>query len=366
MEVDAAALVRGLSGKAPRERLELIEWLLRQGFDLAQIRGALVPVLLPANRVIGDDGTHASVSEICAATGFDEELLRRLHRAVGIPVSDALDAGAPLRADAESVLRTRTFIDLGFDADEVVTIVRVLVEGFGHAAEAMRSAALKAVLQPGATEVELAKSFEALAHRLVPALGPMVMDLLYLQLRRSWETEAVSLAERATGSLPRAHDMAVAFADIVGFTELGEAVTPEHLEGLSSQLTELTRGALVPPVRLVKTIGDAVMVVSSDAHTLVEVVLEIVDQAAQQDMPRLRVGVACGSMVSRAGDWFGSPVNLASRITEVAPPGSVVVADSVRQKLSQDAFDWSPLGEHTLKGVGGVVRLTVVRRRGNS
>src|ERR1700754_807411 len=148
------ALVGELSGQARHERADLVEWLLARGFDVEQIRAALVPVLLAANRMIGDDGTHVSADQICDATGFDEELLRRLHRAVGVPASGA--DTPPSRADAESVLRARAFIDLGFDTDEVVGIVRELVDGLGRAAEAMRKAALKAVLRPGATELQLA------------------------------------------------------------------------------------------------------------------------------------------------------------------------------------------------------------------
>ena len=360
------ALVEELTGQARIERADLVEWLLARGFDVEQIRGALVPVLLAANRMIGDDGTHISADQICAATGFDEELLHRLHRAVGLPASGTADT-PPSRADAESVLRARAFIDLGFDADEVVGIIRVLVEGLGRAAEAMRKAALKAVLRPGATEVQLAQSFEHLASSLTPVLGPMIADLLYLQLRRSFETEAVTLAERATGSLPGAREMTVAFADLVGFTELGGVVAPEHLERTANRLAELARDAVVPPVRFVKTIGDAVMFVSSDAAAMLHVVLDLMSLAAGQDLPQLRAGIASGWAVSHAGDWYGSPVNLASRITGVARPGMVVATDSVRHTLAaRDELEWSSLGGHAFKGVSGPVPVASVRRRGQS
>jgi adenylate cyclase len=359
------ALIGELTGQARHERAELVAWLLAQGFGVEQIRSALVPVLLAANRVIGDDGTHLSIDQLCAATGFDDELLRRLHRAVGLPGSGDADP-PPSRADAESVLRAQAFIDLGFDADEVVAIVRVLVEGLGRAAETMRKAALKAVLRPGATELQLAQSFEHLASSLTPVLGPMITDLLYLQLRRSFETEAVTLAERATGSLPGAREMTVAFADLVGFTELGELVAPEQLERTANRLAELARDAVLAPVRFVKTIGDAVMLVSSDADALLQVVLDVMSLAAEQDLPRLRAGIASGWVVSHAGDWYGSPVNLASRVTDVALPGTVVATDSVRHALAtHDELEWSPLGAHELKGVSGSVPLASVRRRGS-
>jgi adenylate cyclase len=325
-------LLGDLTGQARRERAELIQWLRAHDFDVQQIRGALIPMLLPAHRVVGDDGTYVSAQQVCEATGINLDLLRRLHRAVDLPGVDDPGAAVQSRADAESVVRSKALIDYGFDADEVVAIVGVLVQGLGHAAEMIRKAALKVVLRPGASEIELATAFEDLASRAAPLLAPMIEDLLYLQLRRSFETEAVNFAERTAGSLPGARQVTVAFADLVGFTELGEMVAPEELEHIASRLAELARDVVVAPVRFVKTIGDAVMFVSSDALSLLNVVLDLVSAAAAHDLPRLRVGIASGWAVSHAGDWYGSPVNLASRITSAGRPDVVVVAEPCAKK----------------------------------
>jgi len=117
-------------------------------------------------------------------------------------------------------------------------------------------------------------------------------------------------------------------------------------------------------VRFVKTIGDAVMFVSSDPRQLLDVVLDLVAAAAECKLPRLRVGIASGWAVSHAGDWYGSPVNIASRITHAARPGDVVVAESVRNEVdAADDFEWSSLSERTLRGVSQPVNLLAVRRR---
>jgi adenylate cyclase len=84
-DTDDDELLRGLTGQARRERAELIEWLLEHEFDVQQIWEAHVPMLLPAHRVVGDDGTYVSAQQICEATGINPELLRRLHQAVGLP-----------------------------------------------------------------------------------------------------------------------------------------------------------------------------------------------------------------------------------------------------------------------------------------
>ena len=160
----------------------------------------------------------------------------------------------------------------------------------------------------------------------------MIQDMLFMQLRHMMETEAVNAAERAAGKpLPGARLVTVAFADLVGFTRLGEVVSAEELGHLAGQLGGLARDLTAPPVRFIKTIGDAVMFVCPEPAPLLDTVLKLVEVVdTDNDFPRLRGGVACGMAVSRAGDWFGSPVNVASRVTGVARPGAVLVADSVR------------------------------------
>jgi adenylate cyclase len=364
VDTDDDELLRGLTGQARRERAELIQWLLDHDFDVQQIRDALVPMLLPAHRVVGDDGTYVSAQQICGATGIDPELLRQLHQAIGLPRVDDPTAAVQSRADAESVVRSKALLDFGFDVEEVVAILRVLVEGLEHAAETMRKAALRVVLRPGASELELAIAMKELATDVVPLLGPMIEDLLHLELRRSFETEAVNFAERSTGSLPGAREVTVAFADLVGFTELGEMVMPEELERIANRLAELARDVAVSPVRFIKAVGDAVMFVSSEPEPLLNVVLDLSAAAAEHALPRLRVGIASGWAVSHAGDWFGSPVNIASRITHAARPGDVVVVESVRRDIgAAKDFEWSSLGERTLRGVSLPVSLFAVRRR---
>ena len=100
-------------------------------------------------------------------------------------------------------------------------------------------------------------------------LGPMIQEMLRLQLRHLLETEAVNAAERAEGQrLPGARLVTIAFADLVGFTRLGEAVPPEELEHLAHRLADLAHEVAVPPVRFIKTIGDEVMFVSPDPVAL--------------------------------------------------------------------------------------------------
>ena len=369
VDIEASGLLDGLEGGARAERAELIDWLLDRDISVEQIRGAFAPMLLATRRVMGDDGTYVSAREISEKTGIDLDLLQRVQRAIGLPRVDDADAAVHMRADAEAAAHAQRFIDLGIDPEQMVLVVRVLAEGLSRAAEVMRYAALAAILRPGTTELEIAKGTEALVSQVSPLLGPMIEDMLRLQLRHTMETEAVNATERAEGApLPGARLVTIAFADLVGFTRLGEAVPPEDLEQLAHRLGDLARDVAVPPVRFIKTIGDEVMLVSTDPASLLDAVLDLVDATnADDDFPRLRVGMATGLAVSRAGDWFGSPVNLASRVTGAARPSSVLVSESAREAMRDvDRFAWSYAGPRHLKGIKDAVKLFRARRAGEN
>jgi adenylate cyclase len=362
-------LLRGLEGTARTERAELVEWLLEQGITADEIRSANPPLLLATRHLIGDDGTYVSTREISETYGIDLMLLQRVQRAVGLVSVDDPDAIVHMRADGEAAAFAQRFVDLGLDPDQLVLVVRVLAEGLSRTAEVMRYSALSAIMRPGATEVEIAKASKALVSQIAPMLGPMVQNMLFMQLRHMMETEAVNAAERAAGQpLPGARQITVAFADLVGFTRIGEAVSAEELGQLANRLAVLARDMTVPPVRFIKTIGDAVMFVCPDPVPLLDVVLKLVEVVdTDNDFPRLRAGVASGMAVSRAGDWFGSPVNVASRVTGVARPGTVLVADSVWDALGDTGgFLGSFAGPRRLKGIKNEVKLFRIRRGDDS
>lgn len=363
--VEKTGLLDGLEESIRPERSELIAWLLEQGFDIEQIRSEVAPMLLPARRALGDDGSRVSARSISETHNIDTELLQRIMQAMGLPRVDDPDAVIHLRADAEAAVRQQQLITVGLDADRVVLMVRRLAEGLSRAVPAMRYGAMSAVLHPGITELQVAKAHEALVRQLAPLLGPLIYDILFVQLRRAVEGEELNASERAAGTaLPGARLLAVAFADMVGFTRLGEGVPPEELVRLIERLGDLAREIVAPPVRLVKTIGDAVMLISPDPVKLVEAMLDL-SAAAECDetLPQLRIGIASGWAVSRARDWFGSPVNVASRVTGVAPPGAVLVAGSVRETVSDArGFAWYFVGTPRLKGVRGRTQLFQVRR----
>ncbi|OBF90162.1 cyclase [Mycobacterium sp. 852014-52450_SCH5900713] len=358
-------LLDGLEGSARAERAELVEWLLEQGITAEEIRTTNPPLLLATRHLIGDDGSYVSAREISETHGIELDLLQQLQRAIGLARIEDPDAVVHMRADGEAAAYARRFVELGLDPEQVVLVVRVLAEGLSRAAEVMRYSALSAIMRPGATELEIAKASKALVSQIAPELGPLLRHMMFMQLRHMMETEAVNAAERAAGQpLPGARQITVAFADLVGFTRIGEAVSAEELGHLANRLAVLARDVTVPPVRFIKTIGDAVMFVCPDPLPMLDVVVKLVDAVdTDADFPRLRAGVASGMAVSRAGDWFGSPVNVASRVTSVARPGTVLAADSVWETIGDAGrFDASFAGARRLKGIKNEVKLFRIRR----
>ena len=164
------------------------------------------------------------------------------------------------------------------------------------------------------------------AMRRAEELVPVVEQLIGYVWRRHLAAAAGRVLA-ASGEEFAAGTIAVGFADMVGFTtltreigeeELGELV--EQFEGLASSIVAMGGG------RVIKTIGDEILFVADDAATAAEIGVRLAEQVPHHaSLPELRVGLAYGTVLSRLGDVYGEPVNLASRLTSIARPGSVLV-----------------------------------------
>jgi adenylate cyclase len=360
----AEGLLDGLQGENRAARLELLEQLAADGIALEELRAATRDgrlLFVAAERVVGAQPRY-SMRQVGERVGVRPEFLMALRRAHGLPVPD-VDAVVCSEGDLEAAATARRFLEAGVDEEQQLAVVRVLGHGLGQAAEAMRATVLNLVLEPGDSEAELARRYAERVDAFMPMVGPMLEQMVRLHLRHMVRTEAISAAERAEGALPGAREVTVCFADLVGFTRLGEKVAPDELGRVAQRLVELAGEHLRSEVRLVKAIGDAAMLVSPEPSGLLDVALDLVDAADAEgaDFPQLRVGMASGAALSRAGDWYGRPVNLASRVTAIARPGSVLATREVREAAG-DVYRWSSAGARSLKGVDEPVRLYRVRR----
>jgi adenylate cyclase len=173
----------------------------------------------------------------------------------------------------------------------------------------------------------------------------------------------IGAADLASGEMGATTEVSICFADLVDFTKLGEEIAPEQLGEVAGRLEEMATAVVEPPVRLLKVIGDAVMLISAETEPLIAAALALVKAADEEaeDFPQLRAGIARGSALTQAGDYYGRPVNLASRITGVAKPGSVLV-DEAAKDAAGEGFDYSFAGERRLKGFDSKAKLFRVRR----
>lgn len=360
---DAAGLLDGFEGAARDERAELLRWL-RATYDVSDVslrrstdNGTIV--LAGAGANLGTAERY-SANDIARESGLDVHLLSDLFRASGLPAAadpDLVNYGEAHLQTARSVKR---FLDAGVQPSQLLNISRVLGRGLGQAADLMRQTVLELVISPGVTERELAETYAATSEGLMPLLAPLLDQMLRLHLHNAVRDEVVTDAERREGSLPGARDVSVGFADLVGFTRLGEQLPPTELERVAERLVTLTGEVMSPSVRFVKSVGDAVLLVSADPLALTRTAFGLLAsvEAEGHDFPQVRIGLAHGPAAARAGDWFGRPVNLASRITGVARAGSVVTDAAMREAVGEAAaVSWSTVGDRRLKGIRAPVRL---------
>jgi adenylate cyclase len=313
--------------------------------------------LLPVEQVLGAESPY-SAEDLAEKSGVPIRVLEQQWQALGLPVAPD-DAKVYTEHDLKGAELFRQFLDAGLPPEGLAQVARVMGEGMRRVADASMELVGQTLAQPGLTERDAGLRFARIAELLVPVMGDELEYVYRVQLRELVRNDVVSRAELETGRMAGAQEVSVCFADLVGFTKLGEQIPPSDLSVVAGRLTELASGVSTQQVRLVKTIGDAVMLVSRDGAAAVGTALELVARAeeAGEDFPPLRSGVAHGLALERAGDWYGSPVNTASRVTGVARPGSVLCTSDARDAAGEDSFRWSPAGRRRLKGVGEPVRL---------
>src|SRR3954468_13247563 len=365
MGVDWAAegLLDGLEGEERQSRVELLETLVTEGCSLDDIKRADAEgqlLFMLAGRAI-DVEIKFTFDELVERSGIDEELVARLVRAQGFPL--LREGRAYTDTDVTTAKAAKDFLDAGLPVEDLLTWSRLRGRGFKQAGQAMRGAAMRMVLEPGLSERELAVRYAHAAQALTPMTEPLLGHLLRLHLSKSVQTEVVGAEERQTGRLPGARPVVVGFADLVGFTRLGEEVPPDELGAVAGRLEEMILDLIEPPVRFVQSIGGAGMIVSPKAEPMLDTTLALVDAANSEGeaFPQLRAGIACGQALSRAGDWFGHPVNLASRVTTIAYPASVLTTSEV-QEAAPERYRWSKAGIRRLKGIEESVPLWRARR----
>lgn len=361
---DSEGLLDGLDGERERAaRRELLDELDAAGVPLDELRQAVAErrvALLPAELALAGERRH-TIAEVAEETGLDAEFLCDELAALGLPRPAPEDRVAT-DEDVEVARAIARFRRAGIPDEQLIEIARVGSRASASVADTILGVVGRAFARIGDTERDLGLRYADVARELAPLLGPVVERQLRIALGEGIRRALVDRAELESGRLPGARDIAVAFADLVGFTRLGEELAPEEIGAVAGRLVELAEAHVGGPVRLVKTIGDAVMLASADAPALLDAALELsVAADADADLPGLRVGVAYGPALGRDGDWYGRPVNLASRITALARPGSVLGTAELHEAAGE-GYRWSRVPPRHVKGVSGRIALFRARR----
>ena len=152
---------------------------------------------------------------------------------------------------------------------------------------------------------------------------------------------------------------AVIFADLAGYTALTEAHGDTGAADVAERFFELTASVLQADARIVKTIGDAVMVVASAASDGLEIGLSVLHAVEREPhFPGVRVGVHYGPTVERNGDIFGATVNVAARLSAHAHVGQLLTTSTVATLFaSHDHLTTTALGATWLKNIAEPVEV---------
>jgi adenylate cyclase len=359
IDFEAEGLLEGATDR--EDRLELLRSLEQEGFSLDELREAAAHdrlALLPIERVLAGEGNLYTREELVAETGLDEHFLDEAARALGVPVREPGER-AITEEEMELSLNAKVLLDAGLSPETFLELTAVMSRSMQSVAAALRSVFGEAFLHPGDTERDLGLRYAEALRNLGPLAAPTLQHMLNLRLREQMRDAVISQAELQSGRLAGSQPVTVGFVDIVGFTELGEEIAPEDLGTVVRGFERSVSEAVDAPVRLVKTIGDAAMLVAPEPGPVVDTVLSLVDRS-RDDGPLLRGGIASGEGLPRAGDWYGRPVNLAARLTSFARRGTVVASGEVREAAG-DGYDWSAAGSRRFKGVKGSIDVYRVR-----
>lgn len=342
-----------------RARRRLVRELLAAGVSEADVQQAIeedrLP-LLPAELVL-TGRRRFSEDTLARRTGLTPDALAEFTRASGLAAQPEITA---LHLDMAGALRE--MLDSGIEAEEALDVARVAGQALSSIARAVVRVVGETYLHAGDSEYDVGARYADVATNLLPVFSRLLDDQLRLHILAALRQESLGRDERARGRIAAQRDMGVAFADLTGFTRLGTRVHADEIGRVAARLVELSSESVHPPVVMVKSVGDGVMLVSPDVERLVEDVLDLVDRVAAEgeDFPELRAGVAYGPVVRAAGDWYGHCVNLASRLTSIARPGTVVAAAQVRA-MTHGRVAWSRALPRHVRGVRGAVFIAKAR-----
>jgi len=320
--------------------------------------------LLVVDRLLVPSGHRMTRAEVSERTDIPVDVTRRFWRALGF-----LDVGADepvfTDMDVEAVHIFQSMVAMGLvDLDSAVQMARVIGSSMARIAEAEAAPGSTPMLMETGDSIIDADRFASQAGASIPAMGRL---LEYVWRRHLQAATRRAMLHRARGAEVGIRPiMAVGFADMVGFTMLSQHLGDEELAAVVARFEELAHDTVIAlGGRVVKMIGDEVMFVVPTANGAAQIGLSLAEAYADDDLlSDVRVALAIGPVLVKDGDFYGPVVNLASRLVNVAHPGTVLVSDEFRDALGGEGvtdIDTRPLRTRTLKDLGRVQMWKLLR-----
>jgi adenylate cyclase len=330
-----------------RERGHSLEQI-REAGDQGRLAFSYIEDMFEADRA-----ASVSIDDAADRTGLEPALIERFWTSLGLPAT-ALEELT--EEDVEALQYVAAILDSGFPLVAFLQLCRVYGQALSQIADAeVRLFHLyvhEPLIRDGVPGLEMAEQMEDLARALLPLSSP-VMDHVHQRFLQHFVEQDVvghmeSELEDDDVDLGRVR-VAIAFADLAGYTRFTEEEGEEEALSSVERFVEGVVNTLPEDARVVKTIGDEVMVVGQDVGALVDWAVGFA--SLFDERPEPRIGVHYGTTLYRDGDYFGRDVNLTSRVVARARGGEVLVSDTVTEAL-RDAphLSFEEIGQVKLKG----------------
>jgi adenylate cyclase len=351
------------AGPNAAERLELLEWLSARGVTIEQMVRSRRPgeaLTGLAGDLVINPGAHLRIGELAERAGLTVDQVEAIRRTVGLA---PVDPEEPRFADRDVQSFTAFAVSTQLFGEQAARhFLRVMGSALARIAEAVVSMFLVNVegpiLEAHGTELELAQA--SLRASEAAEVVPSVLQSVF----RSHLEESIRRFRLAReGASTDTVRFAVGFVDLVGFTALSRRMEPRELTDTIERFESIAHEtATAKGGRVVKLIGDEVMFVAIDAGAACDIALTLVEHFAGDPAVTPRGGLTYGVLINRGGDYYGSVVNLAARLAELAVPNELLVTPELAAKVRDARIRFEPAGKRLPKGFAEPVSLLTLER----
>jgi adenylate cyclase len=347
----------------------LVARMRERGHSLAEIRRATEEGRLAfgfLEELFPTDQDRYSIRQAARQAGLQPGLVRRIVTGLGI----SPEHSETISEDELQLLRyVAAALESGFPLAALLQLIRVYGQAMAQVADAeVRLFHLyvhEPLLRSGAAGVEAADQMHALSREVLPLAAPVMDQLHQRYLQHFVEQDVVGHMESDLGDdsidLGRMR-VAIAFADLAGYTRLTEEEGELTALGAVERFVEAVEITLPEEARVIKTIGDEVMIVGSDPAALTDWAVGF--QRLQSERPLPRIAVHYGVALYREGDYYGRDVNIASRVAARSGGGEVLVTRPVVDEVGPH-LEFERIAEIKLKGFKEATEIFIARARGD-